>query len=80
MEPEGDCSDDFQHGKYSQLSNCALDISDDQLEKFLVINFKHLSLSRGVDQDEDVSLISWYTTKRFILAIQIFTGLNLTSL
>lgn len=80
MEPEGDCSNEFQHGKYLQLSSCTLDISDDQLEKFLVINFKHLSLTRGVDQDEDVSLISWYTTKRFILAIHIFTDLNLTSL
>lgn len=55
-------------------------ITDEQLEGFLDINFKQLGLKRGENQDEDVSLISWYTQKKFLVAISMFTSMGMTTI
>ena len=69
--------DSKSHGKFEQLKEIkkTFSITDEQLEEFLSVNFKHLDLKRGENQDEDVSLISWYTSKKFIVAIDIFSQL-----
>lgn len=71
----------FDKGKCEQLRDIKDDfITDDQLEQFLIINFNHLGLKRGKNQDEDVSLISWYTKMKFLVAIEIFCKLSMISL
>lgn len=85
QEIEENYEDEFslkKEGKFDQLKLIGNDfvITDDQLEQFLTINFDHLGLKRGENQDEDVSLISWYAMKRFIYAIKLFDDLNMISL
>lgn len=71
----------FSQGKYEQLRDIEDGfITDDQLEQFLTINFNHLGLKRGINQDEDVSLISWYTKMKLLVAIELFCKLSMLSL
>jgi hypothetical protein len=72
----------FKHGKYAQQKELSGDvaITDDILESFLAINMKHVGLARGKDQDEDVSLISWFTNKKFLWSIELFHKLNLINI
>ncbi len=76
------CNETFKHGKYAQQKDLTGDvvITDDILEEFLDINMKHIGLARGKDQDEDVSLISWFTNKKFLYSIELFHKLNLISI
>ncbi len=68
----------FSEGKFQQQKLLGdFTITDEELEQFLVVNFNHLNLTRGKSQDEDVSLISWYTMKRFMCAIKIFFDLSM---
>jgi hypothetical protein len=69
-----------QHGKYEQIQELGIGIEDEVLEAFLVANFNHLKLTRTENQDIDVSLISLYTSKKFIGCINIFSQLKAISL
>ena len=67
----------FSFGKFGQLKEIPnFSISDELLEDYLRLNFKHLGLSRSESQDEDVSLISWYTKSKFLVAIPLFSALG----
>jgi hypothetical protein len=64
------------HGKLDQQKSIKTAITDEQLEGFIKINFEHVSLPRGENQDKDVSLITWYTQKKFMVAIDIFVNMG----
>jgi hypothetical protein len=64
-------------GKHQQLNELNFDISDELLEEYLSLNFKHLSLDRQETQDKDVALITWYAKKKFIGGIDLFSSMNL---
>lgn len=67
----------FSFGKFDQLKEVPnFSISDELLDNYLSLNFKHLGLARGENQDEDVSLISWYTKSKFLVAIPTFSALS----
>lgn len=62
-----------------ELESC-FKITDNQLEGFLTVNFDHIGLKKTDTQDEDVALITWYTKKKFLCALQVFSSLNMLSL
>jgi hypothetical protein len=76
MEPETPLS----HGKYEQQKLLSGKIEDDTLEQFLALNMKHLGLTRGANQDEDVSLISWFSKKKFLFSLELFHRIGVINL
>lgn len=65
------------HDKYQQAEEISEPISDELLEEFLTLNFAHLGLQRGENQDVDVSLISYYAKKKFMCAIDVLSKINI---
>lgn len=67
----------MEHTKSAQLQDLPnFQITDEQLEAYLSLNFTHLGLTRSSTQEEDVSLITLYAKSKFLGLIFIFQELG----
>jgi hypothetical protein len=67
----------MEHTKSAQLQDLPnFQITDEQLEAYLSLNFTHLGITRSPTQEDDVSLITLYTKSKFLGVIAIFQDLG----